>query len=315
MQETSNTTHLIRSQVWSQQIKDVFQADLFAMKYVDMLTDFPDGDTINIPSVGSVQAYDYAEGQAIRYTPMDTGNFTFSITKYMASAQFVSNKLRQDSFQSGFLVSQFVPKQARAIATSMEVHALAVGPETQTAGNANSINGTNHRFVGSGASETIDVTDFAKAKYSLRKANVPMTNLVAIVDPSVEYKLKTISTLTDLSFNKSWEGIVRDDLSTGMRFSFSIYGWDVYVSDFLKTGIAETIGAKTTTVGVANLFFSATPDSNPFIGSVRQAPKVESDYNKDFQREEYVTTARWGMALYRPESLVTVLTDTDQVTF
>jgi len=52
----------------------------------------------------------------------------------------------------------------------------------------------------------------------------------------------------------------------------------------------------------------------PFIGAMRQAPTVESDYNKDLQREEYVTTARYGMKLYRPENLVTVLSDTDQVT-
>lgn len=315
MQETGNTSHLIRSQIWSNQIKDVFEADLFAMKYVDMLADFPDGDTINIPSIGQVEAYDYAEGQAIRYTPMDTGNFTFSITEYKASGQYISNKLRQDSFQSNFLVAQFVPKQARAIATHMETHALRLGPDGQTAANSNAINGVSHRFIGSGTNETIDVTDFAKAKYALQKANVPLTNLVAIVDPTVEYKLKTLTSLVDLSNNKSWEGIVRDDMSTGMKFSFSIFGWDVYVSNFLKTSLNETINAKTTAAGVGNLFFSAAGDALPFIGNVRQSPKVESDYNKDYQREEYVTTARWGMALYRPESLVTVITDTDQVSF
>ena len=315
MQDTGNTTHLIRSQVWSTQIKDIFDAELFAMKYVDMLSDFPDGDTINIPSIGQAEAYDYAEGQSIRYTPMDTGNFTFSITEYKAAGTYITNKLRQDSFQSQFLTSQFVPKQARAIAVAMEVHALRIGPDTQTAANANSINGANHRFIASGTNETIDVTDFAKAKFSLQKANVPMTNLIAIVDPSVEYKLKTLTNIVALDNNKAWEGIVRDDLSTGMKFSFNIFGWDVYVSQFLKTGVNETIGTKTSAAGVANLFFSATPDSNPFIGNVRQAPKVESDYNKDMQREEYVTTARWGMALFRPESLVTVISDTDQVTF
>ena len=34
---------------------------------------------------------------------------------------------------------------------------------------------------------------------------------------------------------------------------------------------------------------------------------------KDRQRDEYVVTARYGFDLYRPESLVTVVTDTDQV--
>jgi hypothetical protein len=31
------------------------------------------------------------------------------------------------------------------------------------------------------------------------------------------------------------------------------------------------------------------------------------------QREEYVTTARWGLKLYRPENLCVVITDTNVV--
>ena len=42
-------------------------------------------------------------------------------------------------------------------------------------------------------------------------------------------------------------------------------------------------------------------------------PEVDGEYNKDLQREEYLTTARYDVALYRPENLVCVLSDTDQV--
>ena len=211
------------------------------------------------------------------------------------------------------LVSSFVPKQARALMEAMETKILDVGPSGQTASNLNTINGADHRFVGSGTNEVITTTDFAKAKYALRKANVPMTNLVAIVDPSVEYELSTLTNLANVSNNPHWEGIVRDGMSTGMRFSMNVYGFDVYVSDFLKNGIAETVDSVSVTTGVANLFFSASPDVMPIIGNIRQAPKVDSDYNKDFQREEYVTTCRYGFKLFRPENMVVVLTDTDQV--
>jgi hypothetical protein len=71
--------------------------------------------------------------------------------------------------------------------------------------------------------------------------------------------------------------------------------------------------AGTAAAGVNNLFFSAAQDVVPFIGSMRQPPKVDSEYNKDLQREEYVTTMRYGMKLFRPENLVVVLSDTDQV--
>lgn len=311
---TSNDSHLIRSNLWSRQIKDVLEAELFAMRYVDMITDFPDGDTLNIPSIGQAEVYDYVEGQAVKYSAMDTGNFTFTITDYKATATYISNKMKQDSFYMDRLVSMFVPKQARGIAVAMEADVLAVGPDGQTASDLNTINGGNHRFVGGGTNEVIAVQDFARAKYALRVANVPMTNLIAIVDPSVEYELSTQTNLVNVSDNPKWEGIVRDGMSTGMRFFMNIYGFDVYVSDYLKSGISETINSVTATTGVANLFFSATGDVLPFVGSLRQPPKVDSEYNKDLQRDEYVTTARYGFKLFRPENLVTVITDTDQVT-
>ena len=65
----------------------------------------------------------------------------------------------------------------------------------------------------------------------------------------------------------------------------------------------------TAAAGVANLFFSAASDVLPFVGLIRQPPKVDSEYNKDFQREEYVTTCRYGFKLYRPENLVVVLSN------
>jgi hypothetical protein len=310
---TDNNEHLIRSQLWTGQIKDFLEDDLFATTYIDWITDFGDGDTLNIPSIGQMEARDYEEGQAVTYTGMDTGNFQFSVTEYKQSGTFITNKMKQDSFYMGRLMSTFVPRQARAIAKVMEIDCLRVGPEAQTASNTNTINGAYHRYVGSGANETISVVDFAKARYALAKANVPLTNLVAIVDPSVEFQLATLANLTNLSFNPRWEGIVTSGISTGMKFMVNIYGFDVYVSQNLKSGIAETVDSLSVTTGVANLFFSATSDVLPIVGAVRQAPKVDSKYNMDFQREEYVTTTRYGMKLFRPENLVVVLTDDDQV--
>jgi hypothetical protein len=69
----------------------------------------------------------------------------------------------------------------------------------------------------------------------------------------------------------------------------------------------------TAAAGVNNLFFSAASDVLPFVGLIRQAPKVDSEYNKDWQRDEYVTTCRYAFKLFRPENLVVVVTDTDQV--
>lgn len=317
MHYTSNTEHLTRSDLWSTQLKELFEDELFALRYVDWLDGFPDGEEFHIPSIGQAEAQDYEEGQTITYSALDTGDFRFRVTEYLQSGHFITNKAKQDLFYANQLVSGFVPKQFRAIMKRVEADVLRVGPDRQTSTDPNTINGAIHRWVGTGvddsgvSNDTISVEDFARARYALQKANVPLTNLVAVVDPSVEFTFNTLSNLTNMVYNPQWEGIVRDSIGTGMQFKVNIYGFDVYVSQNLKTGITETIGGGTygaVTSGVANLFFSAAPDAMPFVGAVRQPPKVDSKYNMDQQREEYATTMRYGIDLYRPENMVVVLT-------
>lgn len=311
--QSNNTDHLTRSNLWSTEIKDILEDELMAMKYVRMLQGFPDGDQFNIPSIGQAQVSDYEEGQKIKYSSMDTGNFAFTIDTYLQGATFISNKYKQDSYLSAELISQFVPKHERAIMKVIEQDILSLGPEGQTASNTNTINGAYHRYVGGGTLEVIELADFAKAKYALDKANVAATQRIAIVDPSVAFTLSTLSNLVNVSSNPRWEGIVRDGISTGMKFLMNVYGFDVYESQNLKSGIAETVDSLSVTTGVANLFFSAAQDQLPFVGAIRQPVKVDSEYNKDEQRDEYVLTTRYGFKLYRPENMVVVLTDTDQV--
>jgi len=311
MTTTQNVTHLTRSEVWSSQLKDVLEDDLMATGYVDWLSEFPDGDTFTIPSIGQAQSYDYSENDGIQYNPLDTGEFQFTIDEYKASGIYITNKAKQDMYYMNQLVSQFVPKQQRAIMEAVEAKILGL-ESGQTSNDLNTINGADHRFVASGTNEVFATADFAKARYALKKANVPDTNLVAIVDPSVEYTMNTLTNLSNVSNNPMWEGIVADGIATGMRFAKNIYGFDVYVSNNLADA-NETIDSVTTAAGKANLFFSAASDVLPFVGAWRQMPQVDSEYNKDYQRDEYVVTARYGAKLFRPENLVCILSDTDQV--
>lgn len=320
---TGNSPALIRSQVWSTQLKDVLYANLDAQKWVDWMTDFPDGNTINIPSIGQLEANDYVEDQAVQYTALDTGNFQFSITEYLSSATYITNKNKQDGFYMSRLEAMFVPKEARAIAERVEVDILKQGqpgtPNGQTVANANLINGAAHRMVGStvvGGKQTIGIADFARALYVLKKANVPQTNLIAIVDPSVEFYLNTITNLVSVQNNPKWEGVITQGVGSSLRFVVNIYGFDVYTSNYLplsgtnQSGASETIGGVASGANaVANLFFSAAPDITPWVGAWRQMPNVDGEYNKDFQREEYVTTCRYGLKLFRPENFVTILSD------
>lgn len=319
----ANSDALIRANVWSSQLKDVLLDTLMAQSYVNWLQDFPDGNTINIPSIGQIDWKDYVEDQPVQYSALDTGNFTFTIANYVSSATYITNKAKQDGYYMSQLISQFVPKEARAINERVERDIFIQGQPGssggQTVANQNLINGAAHRFVGSNtinSKQTIGPSDFAHALYSLKKANVPQQNLIAIVDPSVEYVLNTLTNLTTVQNNPMWDGIIATGIGQDMHFVKNVYGFDVYASNRLplsgtnQSGAVETINSVASTgSSVCNLFFSATSDILPWVGAWRQMPNVDGEYNKDFQREEYVTTARYGTKLFRPENFLTVLSD------
>lgn len=308
---TQNVDHLTRSLVWSNDLKARLEDELMATKYVNWLSEFPDGDTFVIPSIGEAVVRDYSENEPVVYDAMDTGEFQFSITEYLSSATYITNKAKQDMFYMNQLVSSFVPEQARSIGRRVETDIFNLQSQ-QTASALNNINGAAHRFIANGTNEVMALEDFARALFALKKANVPQRNLVAIVDPSVEFAINNITNLTNVSNNPRWEGIIESGIGQDMSFIKNIYGFDVYTSNYLAD-MNETIGGKTTTAGKANLFFSADSGVLPFVGAWRQMPTVESEYNKDRQREEYLTTARYGLKLFRPENLVVVGSDTDQV--
>jgi len=310
---TSNMSLLTRTDLWSAELKEILRDEMMAQNYVRMLDGFGDGTTLHIPSIGQAQVDDYTEDQAVTYRPMDTGEFTFTIDKYLSSASYMTKKAEQDAFYANEMLSRFVPEQERAIMEHFETTTFAAPEAGVTANSVESIDGVEHRWAG--VAGAISVDDFARAMYALKKANVPQKNMVAIVDPSVEYTINSISNITNISNNPMWEGVVADGIATGMRFVKNIFGFDVYTSNFLSDvtdsaldDSADTDVDFSTVNGKANLFFSADQGVNPFVGAWRQAPEVDYEYNKDFQRHEWVTTARYGVDLYRPENMVRVIT-------
>lgn len=316
---SSNTDmqRLIRSEVYSSELKEILRDEMQAQRYVRILDGFPDGDTFTIPTIGETTVTSYTEDSAVSYVPMDTAEFQFTIDQYLQSASYITKKAAQDSFYSAQLEARFVPEQERAIMEHFEATTFASPEVGVTANSAETTDGVAHRISGGNAG-VLELEDFAFARYALKKSNVPDRGMVAIVDPSVEYQLNTLSNLVNVSNNPKWEGIVRDGIATGMRFVANVYGFDVYTSNYLKntvsdSALAERDGTTTnsfaTTNGVANLFFSADMTANPFVGAWRQMPEVDYEYNKDYQRHEYVTTARYGVKKYRPEGIVTVVTN------
>jgi hypothetical protein len=320
---TANSSLLTRSEIWSTQLKEVLQDELEAQSWVNWLSEFPDGDQFTVPSIGEATVRDYTEDTEVVFDALDTGEFTFTITEYLSSGHYITEKARQDLFYSAQLEAKFVPSQARALAEKMETDVLALAAAGasggQTVSDLNNINGAPHRFCGSGTSAVFAVADAAKALYSLKKANVPSSNLVAIVGPTGEYTLNTLTNIVNVSNNPRWEGMIETGIGSGMRFIKNIFGFDFYVSNYLAdsgttTPGTETIDSIATTSSKCNVFMSAAQsDLLPFMGAMRQMPKVDGQYNMNKQREEYVTTARYGLKVYRPENLVVCITEDNEV--
>jgi hypothetical protein len=298
--------NLVRSELWSDQLKDILLDMLQGQKYVNWMTNFPDGTTFTIPSIGQMPMRNVAENDPVVYDVMDTGEFQFAINHYVEAATYITDKAKQDSYYADALIAAFLPKMKRAIEENLEtnIFALTAG---QTQADPNTINGAAHRFVGSGnTNTTLDFADFAKAKFALDKANASQAR-IAVVDPSQEYYLNKTSNLVTLDNNPKFEGIVQEGFvnsATGLRFSRNIFGFDVYVSNYLRTATSGDGAVALPTTPVENLFCSIGADETPFKGAWRQMLRVETERNKDLRRDEYVMNGRYGLKLYRPETLV-----------
>jgi hypothetical protein len=311
------STNLVRATLWSDQLKEVLQDILQGQQYVNWMTNFPDGTTFTIPSIGEIPMRETSESSPVVYDQMDTGEFTFTIDRYVEAATYITDKAKQDSYYADQLIASFIPKMKRAVEENLETSIFALSA-SQTAANANSINGAAHRFVARGSTNTVlSLEDFAAAKFAMDKAGVTQKR-VAIIDPSQEYVLNTITNLVNVSNNPKFEGIVTEGFvnsATGLRFSRNIFGFDVYVSNYLHTITgteainADSRGSTSPSGAVCNLFMSIGADETPFKGAWRQMLNVETERNKDLRRDEYVMNGRYGLKLYRPEALVVVLSN------
>jgi len=302
--------HLVRTELWSSELKDILQEQLMGTKYVRMLNGFPDGNQFTIPSIGELPMREVAENTPVTYDSLDTGEFNFTIDRYVEAATFITDKAKQDSYYAQQLIGMFPTKMRRALDENLESSVFKLA-NTQTVNNVNAINGADHRFMASGSSNTVlALDDFAKAKYALDKAQAGGAR-VAIIDPSQEYVFNNLVGAQAFTNNPTFDGIVNGGFVnevTGMRFIKSIFGFDVYVSNFLDTPTDTSIDSVSVMASpVTNLFMSVGGDLTPFVGAYRQMPQVEYERNKDLRRDEYVMNARFGLKLYRPECLVSVI--------
>lgn len=325
---TWGSTHLQRNEIFSAQLKELLRDELIAQQYVRWLTDIPSDSIrteLKINSVGTLEVDDWQESVSLPNRRMDTGQFTFNIDEFKGVKVPFTDHFFETSFQANEVLSRTPMEMNRAFDVYLEGKIMELA-NSQTTSDRNEINGAAHRFVGSGAGTAVPddhltPEDFAYAKYALKKANVPMTGLVAVVGPETEFYLSTLSNITDVSYNPRWEGIIETGLldTTGIRFIRNIYGFDVYVSEYVAQTTTDEASINTyddtainsggSTEGYnANMFFSIADDMvKPFVGAWGRTPRIVSWRDEDIETEYHQLTGSFGLGFYRPESLVTIL--------
>lgn len=297
---TLNTANAIRTDVWAERIKEELREELFGQNLVTFISgDFPDGDTLHIPVLSSLAAESYTENTDISIQDGSVGDFELVIDKYIQSGVAITDKLKDDTYYLEILNSKFPQQCIRALMDRLE-NDIFLLHKKQTNNDANTINGQAHRYNATGTNAVITVDDIAKAKLALDKANVSKNGRAAIVDPTVSYQLINI------------DNVIRQDvygpnsnLKDGFgatKFIGTYLGFDFYESNMLdeSTGLDYSSG----TDKIANMFLG----EEALIGAVRQEPDIEPFRDHTKKRDVYHVTMRYGLELFRPESLVTVLT-------
>ena len=314
---SQNSQAVIRATIYSGMLREALEPELMAMNYVDMITDFPDGDKWQDVEMGNATVSDYAEGEEIDFKGLEFGTRDFEINEYVNSGHYVTAKFAQDSYLASQIMAKVPALEARAIAADLETKILKLANAIKL-NDSNEYNELAHRFVAGTAEEGYGVLtpeDFAYASVALKKVNY-VGPKIAIIPSYQEYLIVSNPRIkASLNYNPSFEGIVRDGAMTGMKFSFNIYGWDVYTSEFLPTSTGETAlkdregkqgFSALDNMGVAVLFTNIA-GRRPFRMAWRQRPYFEGQWNMNKQREEYVTIARYGLGLGDVENLVVIL--------
>ncbi len=319
MDSSWGQTHLHRNEIFNMMLKEVLRDDLFAEQWVNYIGDFADGSNYSINSVGELTIDQMVEGTALPDRQLDTGQFVFNINEFVGVKSAFTDVFFEEDFMANQVLSALPDRMTRAFAEYLETRVMRL-QRRQTANDPNTINTGRHRIVASGGAgaRTIALNDLAYIAFTLKKANVSASGMVGIVDPSFEFNANVLSQV-QTSDNPQFKGIIETGFGQEFRFIRNIYGIDLFTSNYLDTLDAQeaslTDYAANTDAGeigdVVNMFFSVADRTLlPFIGAWRRRPVIKSWRDEDKELEYHQLSARFGLDLFRPENLVTVVSST-----
>ncbi|MDC0637248.1 hypothetical protein OAP25_00985 [Flavobacteriaceae bacterium] len=282
------------------------------------VTDFPNGSTLNIKTIGSATIQEITEDEDITYNPIESGNIQLSISDYIGDGFYVTDIMRQDGAQVEQLLSMRASEGTRAIQETFESRFLDTLYKSQTDGQLNDTNGFAHRLVGSAGAgnEVMTEDELIEMRLAFDKANVPMNGRIALVDPVVAATFsKTVTLTSQVGIGASgplFQQLVKDGFDKDHKFVTELHGWQIWTSNRLPQVAAGAGNGVVTTdfASVANIFMCVADDQcKPGMVAWRQTPTTETDRDISKGRDEFVTKTRWGDGVQRVDTLGVVLTN------
>ncbi|MGL1886320.1 MAG: hypothetical protein OCD76_07375 [Reichenbachiella sp.] len=315
-QTTANSVNIIKQQIYGEMLQESYKDNLLGMIGMnDLTSQFPIGDTFNVDQIGQASLSDYSENSDIDYSAIDTSRITLALTDYVQDGFYVTDKLKLTAGGAADrLWSTRTKESSYAFAKRMEADLYAAANSTQTAANTNAINGQPHRIALATTYTAQNFVDLvADCKLSFDKANVPESGRILIVDAKVENILNKLTTGAVLvADSPRFEGLLESGFAKSHRFVRNIHGFDIFVSNLLPvTTASETVDSVVARANseVAIAMCVADEDCKPMMGVIRQRPTAEFERQSSKKRDAWSSTAYWGFALYRPESLICLLID------
>ena len=309
MQLTTNTQAFIEAEQYSSFILKALHDGMLPQSFYRSISDFSNGDTLHIKTVGTVTLQEAAEDTELVYNPIESGEITFRLTEYPGDAWYVTDDLREDGSQVEALMAARAMESTRAFQEKFETDVLKAAAEVYPNADPYLVNGFAHKIVSSETNGTLQLDDIIAMRLAFDKANVPAAGRVMLVDPTADATLNQFISLTS-NITQFAVDILKEGVSSDMQFKFNLYGFDIIKSNRLYGTTNADDGTNTITGPVTyNLAMCISDDqTKPLMAAIRRAPKVEGERNKDKARDEFVVRGRYGVGVQRMDTLGTIVT-------
>lgn len=95
MINTQSNRSFIEAEVQSQYILRTLHDGLMPASFYRNVSDFGNGETLNIPTLGEAQVQEVSEDVPLVFNPIESGNVQLQISDFIGDAYYVSDKMRK----------------------------------------------------------------------------------------------------------------------------------------------------------------------------------------------------------------------------